>query len=988
MRDRFNIRTPQRHDFTKPVPTVKRPKVRAPRAVIKCARVSKLRVFAVVCWKNVHNTRPMKISPTAETRFLRAAVGVLVVIAAAAIWWLCETSPNINFLPNHGPGVWIVYPQPPSTMSFPGLKTVANFRRTFQLNSSPTTAPLAVRAFKSFEIKVNGTALAAPALQTSNWKNAIEFDAASLLHPGTNEILVTVYNDNAPPALWLTLNSGGTLITSGADWKVSLLGAAWREAWTASAPMPFEKNTSLAAGEFAIPSLRESGPWLAGCTLLAAVLVYFGNKLVTRKTAGDDGKNPDSKWGSRWAIALILVWVALCLNNLPWLPRTLGYDSGAHSDYINYIRTKSALPLASEGWEMYQPPLYYIIGAGITSASGVPTASDGAAIGLRIFGMLVGVAHILAIFFALRLLFPGRLAAQFFGLLLAACLPEHLYISQYITNEGLAAALVSAAVYFCLREWNKNEESAGTAIAAGLCLGAALLTKFTAVLVIPFITAVFVMRIYRRADSAEPGTRWRAIAIFFATMLLVSGWHYIRVWKHFGTPIVGNWDSASHFSWWMDKGFQTFHSMSSFGQSLIQPRFSAFHGFWDGIYSTLWGDSLDGGAADMEFRPPWNYKLMAAGILLALLPTTVIVLGFVVSVIRFLRRPDTGWFVVLGILVTTYVALIYMNLRMPYYGNAKAFYALITLLPMCACGAAGWEILVRWLGKFKPALYVAIGVWALNVYATFWIRGGAAATHLVRGNYFHEDRFTEKAIAEFNEALAIDPHNADARVLLATTFGETGDLDASRREILRVLSEAPDNPNALMQLALLQAADRHADQSIETTRRIIQVAPDFSLAYEHLCRALIQSGKSAEAVDIARENLRITPYQAEIHMLLGAALNAHGEYQEAAAHLQLATDLRPNLAQAHDQLGISLAQLGQLKPAIAQFSQACRLQPERAEFALHLGETHGRAGQFDEAIASVKNAISIAEQKHESRLLTNAQKMLEALEAARSSHSN
>ena len=70
---------------------------------------------------------------------------------------------------------------------------------------------------------------------------------------------------------------------------------------------------------------------------------------------------------------------------------------------------------------------------------------------LRFLTTLFAVAQIIFVFLSLRLLFPNRLGLQFSGLMLAAFLPMQLYLAHYVTNEILAAALMTAAIYFALR---------------------------------------------------------------------------------------------------------------------------------------------------------------------------------------------------------------------------------------------------------------------------------------------------------------------------------------------------------------------------------------------------------------------------------------------------------------------------------------------------------------------------------------------------------
>ena len=82
----------------------------------------------------------------------------------------------------------------------------------------------------------------------------------------------------------------------------------------------------------------------------------------------------------------------------------------------------------------------------------------------------------------LRLLFPENLAAQAVGLLVAAFLPPHLYLSQYVTNEPLAGLFVTVAFYLCLRALRAEKETLYLHLGIGVALGAAMLTKLSALL--------------------------------------------------------------------------------------------------------------------------------------------------------------------------------------------------------------------------------------------------------------------------------------------------------------------------------------------------------------------------------------------------------------------------------------------------------------------------------------------------------------------------
>ena len=105
------------------------------------------------------------------------------------------------------------------------------------------------------------------------------------------------------------------------------------------------------------------------------IWIFFGGLSLVILTTGrwwfnrtQTMKSDAVNWwfGFKTIVPLMLVavlWVALFCNNASMLPHLGGFDKGGHSDYIDYIQKHWALPLPNQGWEMFQPPLYYGISA-------------------------------------------------------------------------------------------------------------------------------------------------------------------------------------------------------------------------------------------------------------------------------------------------------------------------------------------------------------------------------------------------------------------------------------------------------------------------------------------------------------------------------------------------------------------------------------------------------------------------------------------------
>jgi Flp pilus assembly protein TadD len=875
-------------------------------------------------------------SPRVLQRLWLIACVAVFILGLAGLWWLCARNPKIAFLSRHETAEWVVYPSPYDPVARHVVEMNAVFRKSFVLSQPPAQATLKLRALRRPAVTINGAPVEVAGVGTNNWKDAAEFQVGGHLRAGTNEISITVYNDHGPPALWLALDAATVKLNTGPDWEASLEGAAWRHVRFAREPLTIEKGNVFFGGETALTSLRRQLPVLLFFAALSAIIFYGGRLLIEKLGQAGRAISP----AELAVLVLGIFWIALFLNNRSTLPKSLGFDVTGHLAYVDFIKTHHALPFATDGWEMCQPPLYYLISAGVLWVLQLGTFTEPGIEMLRFLGLFAGIIQLRLTYQCLRLLFPKDSGKQLFGVILAGCLPAQLYISQYVTNESMVAVWVTGAIYFCLRIMIEERDSWRLALGAGLCLGAALLTKATALVALPFVGgALFGWLCLKRLR--QPQAWVKTLGVTILATFIVSGWHYLRVWQHFGTPLVHDWDEVSGFAWWADDGFQTASYYGRFGESLIHPFQSVIHSFGDGIYSTLWGDGLYGAALPIEYRPPWNYDLMAAGYLLALLPMVVVLVGGAVSLAGLIRRPDPTSFMLVGLPFATLAALVYLNLKLPFFCGVKAFYGLLAIFPACAFGATGWRILTRHAGALVPVLYVALGVWALNSCAAVWIRGGTSATHAARGLHYSNEGSHPRALQQFDEALQLDPHNLIALRAQATEFFYQNRTNDAGVSIVLALQNAPDDAESHVRMAAILASQQNLEGAVKHALAAVESAPDLAAGYKVLATSLFKLKRNAEAITAAREGLRVQPTDAELQRLVGLALVSQGSHAEAARYFRHAVDLDASWAEAHDSLGTSLLALHRREAAVSQFQEAVKLKPTEGTFRLHLSEALG-----------------------------------------------
>jgi tetratricopeptide (TPR) repeat protein len=805
-------------------------------------------------------------------------------IAMSLLAWFAWKDPAINFLPRDRRAQWIVFPTAVDAHAHWFASLDATFRREFVLTNRPATTHLSICAMRRAEVKINGIAVHFP--PNRNWKKLVTAEVAELLHAGTNVIEARVFNHNGPPALWLTLITDQLSLRSDKNWEVSFAGSSWRQAALAAVAKKPGPGNSIAGGEGTFDAVKKIWPFWIVLIAIASVATFIWNLSL---------KNFSTRRVEKTLMLVIAgLWLLLFWDNARLLPFHMGFDSKEHLRYINYIQEHRALPLPNEGWEMYQPPLYYLIAAAGLSACKLSTSDPGSILVLRLIGAFMGIAQFVLVFLSLRLLFPARTA--FVGLLLAAFLPMHLYLAHYVTNEMPAATLATATLYLCLRLQKSDAPRASQFAWLGFALGAAMLTKATGILLLPIVIAAVAGKLVAARSSIA--TSLQNLAALLAICFAVCGWHYARIWMRFGTPLLGNWDVVSGFTWWQDPGYHTLADYLRFGRSLVHPIFSGFAGFADGIYSTLWGDGLCGGTASLSMA--WNQQPMMAGYLCALIPMAAVLTGAVVALIRLIRNPSSELFLLYGFSGVLLLGLVFMTLKVPSYAQAKAFYGLSALMPLCFFGALGWETLTHARSRLRSFLSALVLFWAMSSFATYWIVP-SVSQHLYAVKTLGTQGNIDRANAEALKAVEADPSNAAARGFHALSLSELGQDEEAIQEGERAVKLNPAGSAAHFDLAIsVRRTDQ--DRAIAEARRAIQLGPENSSAYPFLMNCLFESHRYAEAPDLGREWLAVTPYDAAAHSELASALGENGDLVSAAQHLGYVMLLRPDVEEAHAKL--------------------------------------------------------------------------------------
>jgi tetratricopeptide (TPR) repeat protein len=149
------------------------------------------------------------------------------------------------------------------------------------------------------------------------------------------------------------------------------------------------------------------------------------------------------------------------------------------------------------------------------------------------------------------------------------------------------------------------------------------------------------------------------------------------------------------------------------------------------------------------------------------------------------------------------------------------------------------------------------------------------------------------AAASATRALEIDPHLADAELLLAELDLDNTRWDAARERLARVLEYNPEHLDALALGAAIAYVRRDRGAFDAEARKALAINPAFGEVYRAAASLAAQNYRFEEAVGLAREAVKLDPTHARAHAELGMHLMRTGDEAEARQSLERAFKIDP-----------------------------------------------------------------------------------------------
>ena len=177
---------------------------------------------------------------------------------------------------------------------------------------------------------------------------------------------------------------------------------------------------------------------------------------------------------------------------------------------------------------------------------------------------------------------------------------------------------------------------------------------------------------------------------------------------------------------------------------------------------------------------------------------------------------------------------------------------------------------------------------------------------------FQEKYNTADAQQTYEEALAVNPHDADLYAGYATTFGSFARKEQLARKALEV---NPRHAGALSLLAGLHLLDREDAQAEARAREALAVNPFYMPALAHLAAVHYLRGDSAAFADVEGRALAVNPRAGDFYITLAEDAELRFRYADAVDFARRAVAVENDNARAYATLGTGLLRVGRYPEA-------------------------------------------------------------------------
>lgn len=229
-----------------------------------------------------------------------------------------------------------------------------------------------------------------------------------------------------------------------------------------------------------------------------------------------------------------------------------------------------------------------------------------------------------------------------------------------------------------------------------------------------------------------------------------------------------------------------------------------------------------------------------------------------------------------------------------------------------------------------------------------------------RGNAYLGRQNYDRALEDFNKAIALEPDYVDALNNRGTLYGKTGDYDKAIKDLNTALSFDLHNKNALKNRGSAYFEKRNYPKAIEDFSAYLKLNPGHEETYLFRGVALARTGKIEAAISDFTTLLAVNPNHPKAYHQRAGTYIVTDRYDKAIADLNVAIKLEPDYAAAYERRGLAYQNTQAIDLALEDFETAISLNPKSPDAYFYRGNIFVKQQQYEKAIKDYTKAVEIS----------------------------
>ena len=241
-----------------------------------------------------------------------------------------------------------------------------------------------------------------------------------------------------------------------------------------------------------------------------------------------------------------------------------------------------------------------------------------------------------------------------------------------------------------------------------------------------------------------------------------------------------------------------------------------------------------------------------------------------------------------------------------------------------------------------------------------------AGAHVNLGLLYLQMSQLDDAVAQFQEALRIEPGRDDALGALLNTLRVearaavgAGDTEKALALLIEARKASPKDPDVLYDFGMVALRMNLLPDAVEAFHGVLEVRPDDAKSLYGLGWAQIGLEKYEDAVATFSRYTQRYPQDASGHYALGVSLASLEKQSEATAEFQRSIEIQPEQTESFLQLGRICLDARDLDCAAKEFKRVLKRDPRHAEALSGMGRVEFQRKEYDKAVELFQQAIAI-----------------------------